>query len=204
MYYGNASVASSSSGDNTFIFFDDFESGNLNKWSSNTGTPSIGSAYAYSGSYGGRVSSTTCAESMLKHVFSVTPMSSVIATYRRLIVNGFSYSGIYGPLITDSRLIGTNLAAPTSYTIYDNAYNVAASTSVAIWRQYKVTASPTATTYYTDGVQIPYTTNRAGTFSGIQLYSCSVGGYSYFDDVVVRQYAATEPTHTAPGAEVAN
>ncbi len=204
MYYGNASVASSSSGDNTFIFFDDFESGNLNKWNSNVGTPLIGSAYAFSGGYGGRVSSTTCADNMLKHVFSVTPMSSVIATYRRLIVNGNSYAGIYGPLATDSRLIGADIAAPTSYTIYDNAYNAAASASVAIWRQYKVTASPTATTYYTDGAQIPYTTNRAGTFNGIQLYSCSGGGLANFDDVVVRQYAATEPTHTAPGAEVAN
>ncbi|MBI4848076.1 MAG: DUF2341 domain-containing protein, partial [Nitrospirae bacterium] len=34
MYYGNASVSSASNGTNTFVFFDDFESGNLSKWSS--------------------------------------------------------------------------------------------------------------------------------------------------------------------------
>ena len=33
MYYANASVTTASNGDNTFVFFDDFENGNLSKWS---------------------------------------------------------------------------------------------------------------------------------------------------------------------------
>lgn len=203
MYYGNPSAISSSNGDNTFIFFDDFESGNLNKWNSKTGTPKIGPAYAYSGSYGGYTSSTSCNENSLNHKFSPTAVTSVIAEYKRRIANGYSYGGISGPLGTDARYIGAALGSPTSYTIYDSAYNAATSASVTTWRRYKVSASPTDTKYYTDGLQIPYTTNRAGTFSNIILYSCSAGGYSYFDDVIVRQYASTEPTHTAPGAEIA-
>lgn len=37
MYYGNPSASKVSSGDNTFEFFDDFESGNLDKWASMSG-----------------------------------------------------------------------------------------------------------------------------------------------------------------------
>ena len=33
MYYANASATTASNGDNTFVFFDDFENGNLSKWS---------------------------------------------------------------------------------------------------------------------------------------------------------------------------
>jgi hypothetical protein len=203
MYYGNPSATKVSNGDNTFIFFDDFESGNLNKWNAKSGTPLIGSTYAYSGGYGGQASSTTCNENSLQHTFSATAMPTVIAEYRRRIVNGYSYAGIAGPLGTDARYIGADISSPTNYTIYDSAYNPATSTSVASWRKYKVSASPSATTYYTDGVQIPFTTSRAGTFKSIILYACSAGGYSYFDDVVVRQYASSEPTHAAPGAETA-
>jgi len=38
MYYGNAAASSASNGTATFVFFDDFESGNLNKWTMVTDT----------------------------------------------------------------------------------------------------------------------------------------------------------------------
>jgi|GEM_PF-2258819 len=45
MYYGNASASTTSSGTNTFVFFDDFEDGNINGWN----TYSSGQVQIYNG-----------------------------------------------------------------------------------------------------------------------------------------------------------
>jgi hypothetical protein len=44
VYYGNSSATSQSSGPNTFLFYDDFEDGTLNKWTALNGTWSITTA----------------------------------------------------------------------------------------------------------------------------------------------------------------
>lgn len=52
VYYGNETASTTSNGTNTFIFFDDFESGNFDKWQ----------IRHYSGSYGWNISNTTVKE----------------------------------------------------------------------------------------------------------------------------------------------
>jgi hypothetical protein len=57
MYYGNPAAASGSNGDSTFVFFDDFESGDLNKWTKVIDSVwSIASDQKHSGTYSLRAS----------------------------------------------------------------------------------------------------------------------------------------------------
>ncbi|MFW9768471.1 MAG: DUF2341 domain-containing protein, partial [Candidatus Thorarchaeota archaeon] len=51
MYYGNSAASTISNGTATFIFFDDFESGNFNKWDDAGSACSIESSTVFSGSY---------------------------------------------------------------------------------------------------------------------------------------------------------
>jgi len=52
LYYGNPTATSESDGDSTFIFFDDFETGSLTKWStSNVNRAGVGTHTAKSGIY---------------------------------------------------------------------------------------------------------------------------------------------------------
>jgi len=52
IYYGNPTAISESDGDSTFIFFDDFETGSLTKWStSNVNRAGVGTHTARSGIY---------------------------------------------------------------------------------------------------------------------------------------------------------
>jgi len=48
---GNPSASSASNGTNTFVSFDNFEDGTIDKWSGNTGDFAVSTNYAYKGSY---------------------------------------------------------------------------------------------------------------------------------------------------------
>jgi hypothetical protein len=60
MYYGNESASSTSNGTATFVFFDDFESGNLDKWTLVTDTFwTIATDQKHSGTYSLKAGSTS-------------------------------------------------------------------------------------------------------------------------------------------------
>lgn len=49
MYYGNDEVSTTSNGNNTFLFYDDFEQGNLDNWETIAGFPAISSTQSRNG-----------------------------------------------------------------------------------------------------------------------------------------------------------
>jgi len=51
MYYGNSTVSSASDGETTFLFFDDFENNNMNRWSGAGGYWTTGTARVKRGTY---------------------------------------------------------------------------------------------------------------------------------------------------------
>jgi len=63
MYYGNATASSASDGDATFVFFDDFESGNLDKWTIVTDTFwSVATDQKHSGTYSLKAGATSSSD----------------------------------------------------------------------------------------------------------------------------------------------
>lgn len=56
IYYGNSTVSTTSDADETFVFFDDFESGNLDKWTNNGCT--IESSIVHTGTYSCKLPNT--------------------------------------------------------------------------------------------------------------------------------------------------
>jgi hypothetical protein len=215
LYYGNSSATASSNGPNTFIFFDDFESGNLNKWTIVTGsTWTIATDQKRSGSYsvrGGPLSQVS---------------ERIVATGLNLTDIAFDAWWREGSIDTDAAQL---VRANTSTNFYDYEINKESSYDWALskfinnsWSSFQTTTNyqPPAGTWfkvttsirgrymkflYNDSQILP----ASGWCSvGTEIASGTVGfniwttpDYNWFDDVRVRKMTATEPVLSSVGAE---
>ncbi|MCL5094312.1 MAG: DUF2341 domain-containing protein [Patescibacteria group bacterium] len=187
-YYGNASATSSSNGTNTFEFFDDFEAGNLSKWTV-TGSPTTGASYAYSGNYGARVFGDY-QTNYIRKTYSTSP---AVIEWNEKYIGGYWYGGVSG---TNPRLIG--ISDPlTTYNIYDGTYQTGGQiTNGTSWHKYKTVIGPSSTTYHADNSAALYTTSASTNYSQVLFYTGNgaTTGDAYVDNVFVRKYASSEPT----------
>ncbi|MFA5808810.1 MAG: DUF2341 domain-containing protein, partial [Thermoleophilia bacterium] len=196
MYYGNPSAAPASSGTDTFVFFDDFEDGTLGKWTQ-TGAPGVGSAYAYAGRSGGR----SWGDYQVNYIRK-TGLTLNTGTIECNVkwVGGFEYAGALG---TNARLIGISNAG-ANYNLYDGTYPPGtAITNKSGWHKYMIKIGPTNTSYHVDNALAMFITGAATNSNQVAVYTGNDGttGDVYVDNVILRAFAAVEPTHTAPGTE---
>lgn len=189
--YGNADATSESSGEDTFIFFDDF-SGDLSKWTQNSGTWSIVNGILQTTSTGsaGTISPTT----------TVTLNKSEYVTATIKVSSDSNY--------------GVLLQLPTVCQLFFNSNQISwyASTEV------KATISLIANTNYK--VEIYRTTSSVKIYVNDSLYintdlTGSTGAFNishqmpngsvvYIDNVIVRNYNTPEPTQSTWSEEEYN
>jgi hypothetical protein len=215
MYYGNTSATAASNGPNTFIFFDDFESGNLNKWTIVTGsTWTVTTGQKHGGSYsvrGGPLNQVS---------------ERIVAT--GLNLNNISFDAWWreGSIDIDAAQL---VRANTNSNFYDyeinkeSSYDWALSKFIngswsslqsttdyqpAAYTWFKVTTSIRSTYmkfFYNDTQILP----SSGWYNlGTEISSGTVGfniwntpNYGWFDDARVRKMTATEPVMSSVGAE---
>ncbi len=213
-YYGNASAATASSGDATFVFFDDF-SGDLSKWTKEKNGSYINIENGYLNCGGGQTSAPY-AHTVLGSVATYSGFTDgVIQGKLNLSANGIaeiSYRGNYGANTgyksrADNRTgqgIG-NLKPP--YT--DASWNFLAvgggPSGTAIpsgsWLDFTVTVSGTSMNMTCNGQSLTGTDAQYSAAGEISLQN-HYGAYSLYDDIRVRKYVSPEPSHAAAwGAE---
>jgi hypothetical protein len=193
LYYGNAVATynNSTGGTNTFIFFDDFESGTLSKWDTTESasivpTSTSGGIGQYSVRHGAGMMIT-------KNISYTLPV--IVEAWHKHVGNDDSWFYTYDPSNT-YRVVGYYGASWTTsqWYVWDSTSHTAGGTKDYNWHLFKMELSPSNTKYYVDGVQLSYTSTQSfGNLTKIALGGGN-GGWGYGDDVRIRKYASPEPT----------
>jgi len=221
MYYGNPSAENGSDGDETFIFFDDFESGNLDKWEisgTSYGSWTAATDYAKEGNYSakGQDTSTSGFPSLYKNI---TLTSFVVEQNVR-----FGETNLYHyPFWWHGQSGGDlywGVASGTGYWQYHigsgyTDYSPSTSYSSGTWYKQVVKFDPDASPNAKHYLSIDSTDfsavdakNRSGTLiTGIDVIkiipgaASESGGDLWIDNLFVRKFMATEPTVGSPSSE---
>jgi hypothetical protein len=213
MYYGNAAVSSASNGDNVFDFFDDFSGTTINttKWSETDSAGYITQNGQLIISNGQATWGTT--EMHTNATFNRSGSFIVQGNYRTTLEQGDANKDTTMLWIKDS---GTG----TSYTDFIYALYAYNNNDLSYWQmredgtardivdslaanvQYKIrqvvkTAVGSLNQISTDNGNT-WTTLYDSSYSTESSFKVGFthyqGGYVYIDDIMVRKYAATEPT----------
>ena len=217
MYYGNASLTTTSNGTRTFDFFDDF-SGDLSKWIVEkpvAGYPRIESGYLAEG--GGFASGTYGHTSLgssptynvfqdgiieFKHQQSVDGICEIAVRGDFALNRGYKgrwdarLPGVeelfYKPPYTDASWSGIPGGIPPTITRWVTA---------GPWHEGKMAVHGNVLDLSDDGTFKGTVTDNTYASAGEIALQNHYGSYTNFDDVRVRKYSATEPT-TIIGGEI--
>jgi Domain of unknown function (DUF2341)/Bacterial Ig-like domain (group 2) len=207
IYYGNSSATTSSNGSATFDFFDDFSAASLNstRWTASGGTWSIVSDTQQNGTMGNVLSGSTTARQILASSFSGTDY--VLQVYGKQL-NGRIW-GVGTRVNTNNNLYSANLYDDLNstnnlylYSWVNDSTDAATTTlgSAAVgtvnassWYQLMMKAHGSQIDVYKDGVLKVQGVDSSLTSGGIALYG-EAGSVTEFNNVLVRKYAAVEPT----------
>ncbi|MBI5360468.1 MAG: DUF2341 domain-containing protein, partial [Planctomycetes bacterium] len=221
MYYGNAAASAASNGVNTFDFFDDFSSDTIGtKWQVQTDSSTVVDAPTANVSIaGGYAKVDSVSYQVLVNKASTFVRPFIAET--KVKADGF---GAYNAAIQFyTKGSNSNTYSEQSY-VDTNSFNLRHCEGT--FTDYQGSAhNPVANTCtvrqlvlsLTDVWAKSYDTNRGylGGYTltnsindnksiGLDHYADSTSGiWTYFDWVMVRKYAAIEPTQTAPGSESA-
>lgn len=217
MYYGNSSTSSASNGSATFMFFDDFETGNLNKW-----TKLIDSVWdiaidqTYSGSYSLRCSPVSSVEKFIV-ANDIDESNVILDSWWRVQSSSVDISqGVRCSETTpiedyeinwEGQWTNAKYVPPGTWTSIDS---VAGTIPTNTWfkmsliingismKALKNATQICPATGWTD-VGLDYTSGSIY----MKAYNVPPGEYWWIDDVRVRKYADPEPTINM-GAEESN
>ena len=208
VYYGNASATSASSGANTMVFYDGFES-DLSAWdiSQTTSLASVQSIVKFSGSQALLVDDSVNAEwvQLLKDVGSTEFLK--FGYVFRINQPYSSTNDLYDYGIAANKYHQTRINGSTFETSYNGSDFTAISTLVYdVWYKYLASVDSTTSTHYLDGVQ----KTSGAVLSSVQTSKIVLQfgsilnnkGKYYIDDVYIAKYVSPEPSITAVGSQV--
>lgn len=194
IYYGNTTpVTTTSSGTNTFIFFDDFESGNLNLWTTTTGCSAVTSPI-----FGGTYSAKIAGNGLMKTVTvgKIGYMLNISAT-------GVGNDGWSGSINTNYFLVGyAGVTSATNLTAVHNALGSYEATTGILgnfWGSIVLVTNNSVTRAYQNDALI-YSRATNTTFDNIKFYRPSGTNIFYVDNVFGAKFENPEPT-TSIGSE---
>jgi len=215
LYYGKSDATTTSNGDDTFLFFDDFEAGNFNKWTTNNGW-SIATDQKAQGTYSAKGGDGH--ESDLRKDIVVSGTGTMLHVWARQGSN--NNFGLYAQLLrTQSSTYFYSMTMITSYMkINYYKYDVGAYTdwpqnsgfSYNTWYRleggYKFSPSDSKAKGWKSGSymgEIPIRdqlNQNMQSLSQIRFYTMS-NNYAWLDVVYLRKYVDPEPAHGSWGTE---
>lgn len=212
MYYGKADAAAVSSGANTFIVFDDFERGIDGdtvggSWTDVAGGVKISTDHAYGG--------TRC----MKLVgAATTPSAALLVATTNLIavrcrvwkenLSGVNYLFLWEPV--SGKASYTLVRTTEKINYYDTTYREVGTAAADAWtlfenNNFNFTAYTFDMMYNGANIKTGAVMFNAGTGGGTGKLSFftfdAAGNDSYIDDVIVRNWRATEPAWGSWGSE---
>lgn len=211
MYYGNATLATTSDGTGTFDFFDDF-SGDLSKWvvEKSVGVyPRIESGYLAAGggitsgayghtSLGSSPTYNTFQDGIVEFKHQHSSQSIGEVAFRGVFSTNRGYKGRW-----DARTNSEQVFFRPPYSGWTNIGTAVPKwVTAGPWYQGKLVVHGNVMELYDDGSLKGTVTDNTYSLAGEIALQNHYGSYTNFDDVRVRKYAATEPT-TSIGSEIA-
>ncbi|MBZ0176643.1 MAG: DUF2341 domain-containing protein [Candidatus Methanoperedens sp.] len=198
MYYGNGSVSSLSNGTNTFMFFDDF-SGTLSKWTNGniSNNEIVSGELRLKGAPGDATWAGVYSNSALTRPFILT------FKQRATSASNYGYGGLTNAAFTAPGvlgLVGYMTSAPT-YSFFVNATNH--DTSYTSGTTYNITITNRLNGYSVakDNPSYLFNDTTIIPFRYIQFAEVANANYMYIDNVIVRNYAYSEPIWSTWGTE---
>lgn len=223
LYYGNASVSSASNGDNTFLFFDDFEGSSLdftNKWEE----PVVSG-----GTYNATVSDSVFHQQSTSGYYKVRTDTTKVDLPINIVVEQKLKIGTYADSANTNRnrfLIGNvTLSGVSDQGVFDNSSNqtiqyywgayTGTATTLDTWlrnvrKVYGTTGANSSTYEWTTYIYSTGATEFSRSVTATTTTPVRVGLPSgdsgqgmdlYTDWVFVRKYASSEPSVGTAGAE---
>ena len=200
VYYGNPSATTTSNDDTTFVFFDDF-AGDLSKWTS-AGTPTISS---------GILTLNTTSGTPNEGIASISTFGTNYAIRARVNIPSALYGGVgFDTSIGGAPMVDVQYQTNGSNNVWlrnnngTNTYSAALGNSGAyhIW-DIKRNGSTNTSVSIDDATPV---VNSGSVPTGnlncaLWIYYSGSNPTLLADWVLVRQYTATEPTHTSWGTE---
>jgi hypothetical protein len=209
LYYGNPIATTTSNGNNTFIFFDDF-SGNLSKWTKHINGANI---YIESGYLvcGGGVTSSPYGHTVLGSNASYSGfLNGIIEADIYPSTQALPEIGFRGTFSLNTGYKGrwdcrSGSESPWMKPPYNNWQAFGSSvTRFGIpnqWQKVKLVIYGSTFRIYNNGVLKSTVTDSQYTSSGELSLQNHYGSYSRFDNVRVRKYVEPEPLHGIWGNE---
>jgi len=198
VYYGNSGATTQSSGSNTFLFFDNFET-DLSKWAI-YGSCSISTDYAYEGTHS--VKCSTGQSYIYKTGFSPSTNIAVHVRYYDRMTSNKEEHVLFADDGTTLGAIGIDEDINTAnyiYRISSTYYNSGIARSVG-WHKFVITRDGTNRKFYIDDTLMSNYDSVSVTRIGVGSFWAANTEVSYFDVFFVRNYIPPEPT-TSVGAE---
>jgi len=200
MYYGNSAASAVSSGASTFMAFDDIERGNNGdaiggSWTVTAGASTISTTQKY----GGTRSQSQGANSETR--FPVTNSASIAIRWRCWKGNAATWQLIHGNGTKNAYVYLDNVENIQTYdgSLHDTGVNISADTWALLEVRNCNFSAGTFDLYHNDTLAVAGAAMWAnGSYSNI-FRSSSSDAVSYTDDLLVRQFLATEPAWGAWG-----
>jgi hypothetical protein len=199
--YGKSDATTTKNGDNTFLFFDDFET-DLSKWVG-TGTYGLSTDYAYEGSKSARTGTG------ISNIYKTVALSNVAVHVRFRDTQDVSVGNVRGVLTANGSSVTSQVGvySPTSkdyyvYRIGDTFYASNVARTLA-WHSFIIRCKPNVKQFLIDDSLQPNTGSENSVVI-VQLGSVWEYNYnliSYWDACFVRKWVDPEPSHGAWGSE---
>lgn len=216
IYYGKSSDSDASNGDNTFIFFDDFEAGNLNRWTTVNAewtaqsTVKLEGAYAAKGVYGGgRLLSKTISPGKSIIVHQKVRADSVAWAFYPMFFEagtaGYLYALVYYANYFKYFPGGSYADLPTATAFSSSTWyeaEVAIDNANRLFRWWINGSSKGSADLKNSGGTIISTTDFVTAVKCVS--DANSGGVGYIDQYWVRAYAYPEPNWATPNSEEAD
>ena len=217
VYYGKSGAASASSGANTFIFFDDFETGNFSRWSSAGNAWSVQSLVKAEGSYAakGLYNTVRSLYVLISPGRSVSIRSKIQYTHASATSEGVhayinaataGLGGIgfnSGYFRQDTGAAYTDIPVPTSYSI--NTWYTTECVFDFVNVKWRVAINDVDKDGGAPRTMVTEAGGAVNTTDQISHIKCSAPGSGlgtvYIDQVFMRAYSYPEPTWSVPGVE---
>jgi hypothetical protein len=208
LYYGKSDATTTSNGENTFIFFDDFlgSSIDLNKWASRQGDVSVnGSELILTGttpfSNRGVIDSlTSFGSNSAVHTRARTSAESIVTMHFCGMRENGSWDNRAGDTWTTG---GANVVALEAVTNNVSTVSYATLSNITVSHQYETAWKPGESRFYQDGALKATVTSNVPDVSQVATFQegQTPGTYCYVDWCFVTKWVDPEPYQGAWGTQ---
>jgi hypothetical protein len=193
IYYGNASASTTSNGDNTFTFYDDFET-DLSRWTVFGETPKISTLHAFHGNQGLEIQPET---SNIERGLDVKTDTAIRVWFYDQMTSNFQKFVVHANESPDVS-IGVADDVSDAYYVFRTGpdYHVSSVSRTVGWHLFEITNFGSESEFWIDNeFQGTFASNF--TVFDIGSHWAKNAQFGYFDVAIQRSYCAPEPTNGA-------